>query len=75
MGRHRLTTLAVPDFSGTCCAEIDWLVEMAPRPDLAAMPVNGCNIGNTEAVRLGVHYDFDKLCGYAAGYPRGKLQP
>ncbi|MBU0741437.1 hypothetical protein KKG45_11140 [bacterium] len=48
---------------------------MAPRPDLAAMPVNGCNIGNTEAVRLGVHYDFDKLCGYAAGYPRGKLQP
>ncbi len=49
------------DFSGTYCAEIDWLAETAPRPDLAVMPISGCNFGDLEAVRLGVHYTFETL--------------
>lgn len=49
------------DFSGPYCAEIDWLAETAPRPDLAVMPVSGCGFGDLEAVRLGVHYAFDAL--------------
>ena len=49
------------DFSGPYCAEIDWLAETGGRPDIALMPVSGCNFGDLEAVRLGVNYALDKL--------------
>lgn len=49
------------DFSGPFCAEIDWLAETAPRPDLVVLPVSGCGFGDLEAVRLGSHYVFDTL--------------
>ncbi len=43
------------DFSGNYLEEINFLKDVNGIIDIAFMPVSGCNFGDSEAVRLGVH--------------------
>ncbi len=49
------------DFSGPYQGEIDWLAENNPRPDIAFLPISGCNFGDQVAVKMGVNYALRTL--------------
>jgi len=49
------------DFSGDYLDEIYYLQNLNKPIDIAFMPISGCNFGDNEAVRLGVHKTFEIL--------------
>jgi ankyrin repeat protein len=49
------------DFSGDYLDEIYYLQSLNKPIDIAFMPISGCNFGDNEAVRLGVHKTFEIL--------------
>jgi L-ascorbate metabolism protein UlaG (beta-lactamase superfamily) len=49
------------DFSGNYMDEIEWLVERDVHPQIALLPISGCNFGDQEAVRLGVWKTLETL--------------
>ena len=49
------------DFSAPYKEEINFLAATGKRPDIAFMPITGCNFGDAEAVKLGVYYALDTL--------------
>jgi L-ascorbate metabolism protein UlaG (beta-lactamase superfamily) len=49
------------DMSGPFKPQIDGLVAKGVRPDLAFLPVSGCNFGDQVAVKLGVEYQLAQL--------------
>jgi len=49
------------DFSGDYLDEIYYLKSLNKPIDIAFMPISGCNLGDNEAVRLGVHKTFEIL--------------
>jgi L-ascorbate metabolism protein UlaG (beta-lactamase superfamily) len=49
------------DFSGPYKEEIDFLAATGKRPDIAFMPISGCNFGDQEAVKMGVCYALETL--------------
>ena len=40
---------------------IDWLAERCPQADIAFLPVFGCGLPETDALRAGNHYVIDRL--------------
>ena len=52
--RHR-------DLSGDYTPEIDFLQERGLRPDIAFLPISGCNFGDHVAVEIGAEYTLRKL--------------
>lgn len=49
------------NFSGDYLDEIYYLQGLSNTIDIAFMPIRGCNFGDNEAVRLGVHKTFEIL--------------
>jgi ankyrin repeat protein/L-ascorbate metabolism protein UlaG (beta-lactamase superfamily) len=49
------------DMSGPFKPQIDGLVAKGVRPDLAFLPVSGCNFGDQVAVKIGVEYQLARL--------------
>lgn len=49
------------DLSGTYPPEIEWLKAQGVRPDIAFLPVSGCNFGDQVAVKIGLHYTLETL--------------
>ena len=49
------------DFSGDYLDEIYYLKDLNKPIDIAFMPISGCNFGDNEAVRLGIHKTFEIL--------------
>ncbi len=49
------------DFSGDYLNEIYYLKSLNKPIDIAFMPISGCNFGDNEAVRLGIHKTFEIL--------------
>jgi ankyrin repeat protein/L-ascorbate metabolism protein UlaG (beta-lactamase superfamily) len=49
------------DMSGPFRPQIDGLVAKGVRPDLAFLPVSGCNFGDQVAVKIGVEYQLAQL--------------
>lgn len=49
------------DMSGPFRPQIDALVAKGTRPDLAFLPVSGCNFGDQVAVKTGVEYQLARL--------------
>lgn len=57
-GDHSSGTIEIPE---EYSAEIDFIAETLPAPDLAFMPISGCSLGTPESVKAGVYYAVDKL--------------
>ncbi len=49
------------DMTGPYKAEIDYLADVGVAPDIAFLPISGCNFGDQVAVRIGTHYTLGKL--------------
>ena len=49
------------DLSGDYTPEIEFLAGRGLRPDIAMLPISGCNFGDQVAVRTGTEYTLEKL--------------
>jgi ankyrin repeat protein/L-ascorbate metabolism protein UlaG (beta-lactamase superfamily) len=49
------------DLSGNYTPEIQFLAQRGARPDIAMLPVSGCNFGDQVAVKIGTEYTLETL--------------
>jgi len=49
------------DLSGNYTPEIQFLAQRGVRPDIAMLPISGCNFGDQVAVRIGTEYTLETL--------------